>query len=267
MSNLDILMYAFISHSLSLTHSHSTIYRRKVVSKDPILRLHHNFTGLLMDREYSSESINLHKETITAENIISLFEKYKVPLAPDYVSIDIDSMDLWVFRSVVSSKYRPRVITVEYNMNYPMNSTLTCALKCHWTGCRHFGTSIGKTITYSLTYSLTHSYCEGALNLVAEEFKYTLVSVLPQTDAFYIRNEELNDSTLILPSLKYFEDNFGINYLKRCSIKHGDDGRHFVESNVVDYRAWRVAGNITYARIKALEQLEIMRLYQNIEII
>ena len=96
-----------------------------------------------MDRDYSDATINLHKETITAENIIQLFEKYNVPVAPDYVSIDIDSTDLWVFRSVVSSKYRPRVVTVEYNMNYPMNSTLTCTSSCFWLGCRHFGSSIG----------------------------------------------------------------------------------------------------------------------------
>jgi hypothetical protein len=34
--------------------------------------------------------------------------KYDVPLYPDYVSIDIDTADLWVFKALAAT-YRPRV--------------------------------------------------------------------------------------------------------------------------------------------------------------
>ncbi len=39
----------------------------------------------------------------SSANIVSLFEKYKVPFAADYVSIDIDSTDLWIFRAILAS--------------------------------------------------------------------------------------------------------------------------------------------------------------------
>ncbi len=40
---------------------------------------------------------------LSSANIVSLFEKYKVPFAADYVSIDIDSTDLWIFRAILAS--------------------------------------------------------------------------------------------------------------------------------------------------------------------
>ena len=43
------------------------------------------------------------------------FQKHNVPIELDYLSIDIDSADLWVMRSILSV-YRPRVITVEIQL-------------------------------------------------------------------------------------------------------------------------------------------------------
>ena len=43
------------------------------------------------------------------------------------MSIDLDSFDAWTFRSVCTSLWRPRVITVEYSPLFPLNSTLTIA--------------------------------------------------------------------------------------------------------------------------------------------
>lgn len=62
------------------------------------------WTGLILDKSYENLEINLHKEFITPENIVSLLEKYSVPHEPDYFSIDIDSQDLWVLRAMVRSK-------------------------------------------------------------------------------------------------------------------------------------------------------------------
>lgn len=76
------------------------------------------WTGLLMDGGYENASINLHKEFLTDRNIVELFDKYLVPRAPDYVSIDVDSCDIWILLQLTKA-YRPRVITVEYNSNFP----------------------------------------------------------------------------------------------------------------------------------------------------
>ena len=79
--------------------------------------------GLLLDGSHTNETINLHSEWIMASTIVSVFDQYAVPKDLDYLSIDIDSADLWIFRAIVSSgKYRPRVISVEYNCNFPLEA-------------------------------------------------------------------------------------------------------------------------------------------------
>jgi hypothetical protein len=74
--------------------------------------------GLLMDGGHENAAIGLHREMITPGNVVGLFAKYGVPLEPDYVSIDLDSTDLWVFLAL-TKVYRPRVMSIEYNMNFP----------------------------------------------------------------------------------------------------------------------------------------------------
>lgn len=64
---------------------------------------------------------------IGSDTIVGLFEKYGVPTEPDYVSIDLDSVDLWVLRSLLgpASKFRPRVVSIEYNSNFGADGSLT----------------------------------------------------------------------------------------------------------------------------------------------
>jgi hypothetical protein len=49
---------------------------------------------------------NLHAHVVTPDNVVSIFNGHHVPLEPDYVSIEMDSVDVWVARSLLSSKYR-----------------------------------------------------------------------------------------------------------------------------------------------------------------
>lgn len=50
---------------------------------------------------------------ITAENIEVLFDRARVPIEPDLLTIDIDRNDYHVWKAI--NKYRPRVVIVEYN--------------------------------------------------------------------------------------------------------------------------------------------------------
>jgi hypothetical protein len=59
----------------------------------------------------------IKKEFVTAENINPLFKKYNVPMELDLLSIDIDSNDYWVWKSL--SGYSPRVVAIEYNSYFP----------------------------------------------------------------------------------------------------------------------------------------------------
>jgi len=63
--------------------------------------------------DHGNESV--HKEFITAENINNLLRKYDVPEEVDFISIDIDGNDYWVWKSMT---LKPRVVCIEYNPNF-----------------------------------------------------------------------------------------------------------------------------------------------------
>jgi hypothetical protein len=79
--------------------------------------------GLLLDGRFSNPDINLHQEMIFSSNAAFTFEKHNVPAEPDYVSIDLDTADIWVFDALARS-YRPRVVSIEYNAAFPPASTI-----------------------------------------------------------------------------------------------------------------------------------------------
>jgi hypothetical protein len=116
------------------------------------------FTGLLMDMGYDNPTINLKQETINAENINSLLEKYKIPEEFDLLSIDIDSNDFYVWHAM---KQRPRVVIIEYNPNHPPqeDKVIVYDPKHCWDRTSYFGASIlafynlGRMKGYSLVYA------------------------------------------------------------------------------------------------------------------
>ena len=86
------------------------------------LRINHGWSGLLMEgnQGLANQSNGLvNYEWITAENIMELFSKYKVPNDFDFLSIDIDSDDIYVFDQIDTKKYKPSVIIGEYNPGIP----------------------------------------------------------------------------------------------------------------------------------------------------
>jgi len=86
------------------------------------LRVNCGWSGLLMegDSNLVNQSNGLVKhEWITPENIMELFSKYDVPEDFDFLSIDIDGDDIYVFDSIDTEKYKPSVIIAEYNPGLP----------------------------------------------------------------------------------------------------------------------------------------------------
>jgi len=60
----------------------------------------YGWQGLLMDGGHANASINLQREFVTAENIEALFRKYRVPVEPDLLSIDLDGNDYHVWKAI-----------------------------------------------------------------------------------------------------------------------------------------------------------------------
>lgn len=95
---------------------------------------------LWMDGDGDGKEIK--NERITAENINQLFQKYNVPKEFDLLSIDIDSNDYWVWKSI--NDYSPRVIVIEYNSCLPKNESKTVVYDPNltWDGSTYFGASL-----------------------------------------------------------------------------------------------------------------------------
>lgn len=118
------------------------------------------WSGLLMDGNWEDASINLKKEFITAENIVSLFQKYKVEKEFDLLSIDIDFNDFYVWRAVLE-EYTPRVVIIEYNATHLPNEDKIVVYDPQggWDLSNYFGASIqslyrlGRAYGYSLVYA------------------------------------------------------------------------------------------------------------------
>ena len=161
-------------------------------SNTGFLRLDQKWDGLLMDLDAKHPSIK--NEMITSKNIVSLFHKYNVPLEPDFVSIDIDSCDLWVFKSIIQSEFKPRVLSVEYNPTYTDMSTVPDDPEFRWQGDCVYGASL-----YALEYT-------GRMN------GYTLVAVVYPVDCFFVRNDVLGNAPV--SPLEFYSSKVNPNFNK-----------------------------------------------------
>lgn len=137
--------------------------------------------GLLLDGGNENPSINLHREYLSTDNIVELFKKYNVPSEPDYVSIDVDSCDIWLFLEI-TKVYHPRVVTIEFNPNFPPGSTFAWPMTCgeSWHGDRFMGSSLG------------------AIFEAARDSKYIVVHAL-DFEAFLVREDLIECPLQVLP--------------------------------------------------------------------
>ncbi|MAE81201.1 MAG: hypothetical protein CMB80_00590 [Flammeovirgaceae bacterium] len=133
---------------------------------------HRGWKGLLMDGSHENDSLNLHKEFITAENIEELFAKHDVPKELDLLSIDIDGNDYWVWKAITN--YHPRVVIMEYNA--------------------HIDPTISKTIPYKSDFCWDKTDYYGASLLALQKLGQQKGYVLLGTDcngvnAFFVQQE------------------------------------------------------------------------------
>lgn len=161
--------------------------------------LNYGWDYLLLDGSYENLNINLHKHFLTSDNICEIFKFYNVPNEPEYISVDIDSTDLWVFKAILS-KYRPMVVSVEYNAHFPIHRAITMHNKTNITTNRKVRRYKKRLYGASLM----------ALNMVGCEFGYSLVYVVKGLDAFFIRNDLIKDCDV--PNINYFKKKTYINF-------------------------------------------------------
>jgi len=172
--------------------------------------------ALLLDGSQENESIHLHKRFVKYENIVDIFDEFEVPKEVDYVSIDIDSCDVWVFYAL-TKKYRPRLLTVEYNPRYHIGDYT--AMKCRDPAQYQFKNDdlMGSGLS--------------AIELAARARGYSLVYVEPKLDLFFVRNDLLCDGTA--PPIEQFANSTGFHMWWPYRGRYGD-----ADELRTDFKKW-----------------------------
>ena len=122
--------------------------------------------------------INLHKAWLSVATIAELFRSHGVPTDLTYLSVDIDASDIWLLRALLRGGFKPSLVTIEYNSNFPADAPLAFpdpdadpkdAYPVGWDGGCYMGSSFA------------------AIEAVAREEGYVIVDVEPGYDLFLAR--------------------------------------------------------------------------------
>jgi hypothetical protein len=136
------------------------------------------WSGVYMDGSNSNPAINLSRAFITPDNIVSLLRERHVPAELDYLSIDIDSHDLWIAQEVLRSEYKPRLFSVEYNSNFPHGVALTLARP-----------AAGGATDLPSPSQCAFGASASALEHMAHVFGYVPVAIERRLDIFFMRRD------------------------------------------------------------------------------
>jgi hypothetical protein len=117
-----------------------------------------------LQRKYLyNPNIRTDSEAITPDNIEDVFDRHGVPLELDVLSIDVDTVDYWIWRAL--EKYRPRLVVVEYNSSLSPHEALVFPndSSTRWDETRFYGSSLGAFIQLAgeKHYQLVHTEMNG----------------------------------------------------------------------------------------------------------
>ena len=203
------------------------------------------WTGFRMDGSLDRPSESLHKEWITSTTVVSLFRKYRVPPDITYVSIDLDSADIWIMKALLASEFQPSVLTIEYNPNFPHGFPLafpdpatTHVKHAGWDGDCYYGSSAM------------------AIELAAREMGYVVADVEPGLDLFLVRSSLWGSRpTPSLGALPALHRPFNIGFYGRPHRAMSADKA----AGYLDYPALMRNGSVAYARQMAALQIARLR--------
>ena len=219
-----------------------------------ILREYYGWSGLLMDGSYSNDYINLKKEFISKENIVSLFKKYNTPLNIDLLSIDIDFNDFYVLFELLKEGYTFDIIILEYNAYFLPNEDAVVKYDSNmmWDCTNYFGASLlsFKKLLNKFGYGLVYTESRGVnAFFVAEKYKnlfniYDDINLLYNSAKYGIgpRGGHIKDSlnrSFITSSdiLNEINENFDIVICLGLKDKNVINNQiEYTKKNVIGYR-------------------------------
>lgn len=172
-----------------------------------VLHKEYGFSGTLWNGgDISCEYSTVHKEFITNENILDLCKKYKVPDEFDFLSIDIDGNDWYIWKTICEN-YKPRVVVIEYNASFPppQDKNIVYDPEFDWSSTHscYYGASI--QAMYNLGRKLGYSLV-GVSNMGVNLF-FIRDDVVEKHDCFY----NMNDVKALYKTPKYGHEPCGDN--------------------------------------------------------
>ena len=125
------------------------------------LRENYGWKGLLMDGSNQNLDINLHKETISHENILQLLQKHNIQDKIDILSEDTDYADYWIVEQILT-KYNPKIVIHEVNQQPPELCVTVPKSKelIFWDGSNFHGGSVCAFWCLAKRFNYTMVYCE-----------------------------------------------------------------------------------------------------------
>jgi len=166
------------------------------------LRVERRWQGILLDRDFENPYINQFRETMSKENINSVFAKYFVPREFGLLIIDIDGMDYHVLSGL--TEFFPAILGIEIRAAGDENDFPVYESDFRWSGYASGAT--GCSLAAAARLARSKGYTLAALELFPTE-----VSGM----AFFVR------TTMIPPGVRFkYQDDVEA---MRAACVWGDD--------------------------------------------
>jgi hypothetical protein len=174
-------------------------------------------------------------------------------------------------KSILEANYRPRVISTEFNSNYPLNVTITQMdpkMLIGYASNKHRKRKENEGHSHKLSLNkFKFSGCiwgasASAWQTLMNIHGYTLVGRVSELDLFWIRNDILNSPTLsksktIIPNFEWFFGDYKPLYGYYKSLHKPVTDIRQIYSSLLDFNDYmNTNGDMLHARLHVLEVIK-----------
>lgn len=141
--------------------------------------------------------VQIQNEFITMENIVELIKKSDSPIEPDFLTVDIDGNDYYVWEEILKA-YKPRVCSIEYNGSFTPSEEFIMTYNAEniFKATRDHGASLK------------------SLTMLGAKYGYDLVGCDKRgVNAFFVRSDLTND--------KFYKPGQDVDFHYRSPKYHG----------------------------------------------
>lgn len=161
----------------------------------------------------------------------------------------VDSHDLFILKSILNGGYKPRVISTEYNSNYPLNLSVTQI------DPTILNTEEANGYVFKFKGCIWGASPSAWHRLLKND--YVLVAKVTYLDLFWIRKDIVDTQKILVPRFESFFSGLhgkperGYKYAHHKSLDDVADLNH-----ILDYDDYAQKGNVEAARAKAIINLK-----------